>query len=426
MSTDVASAGGSAGGSGSGLGRIDVPGASIERVHRPSQPEDLAAIVAEHHARGEALLVCGGRTRLDQANRADKLAAALSLEALVGVDVFEPDEGVVHARAGTPLQLLRETVAAEGWELPLDAPGPHTTVGGTIAAAALGPRAHVFGRVADAVLGLELVGPDGTSTKCGGRVVKNVTGYDLAKLYTGSFGSLGVIAGAWLRLRPQPARRVVLSARVARDRATFERVRALARSATLRACVWSERADAAQAELVVELGGSEAAVDHDGARLTASLPFVAVADAAGAALRATADRVPAAPVGLDLIDRLRDARARAASAASLGLRVRVPATALAAVRDRIAELGMAVAVDVGIGALTARAESDMEPAVIQRLRESLAAAGGHAVVEWMPRGWHDSLEVFGAPATTLALAANLKLRFDPRRILNPGRFVPGT
>lgn len=388
--------------------RIDVPGASVERVHRPSDVDALAQIVAEHHARSEGLLVCGGRTRLAQANRAEKLAAAIGLDRLAGIDVFEPDEGVVHARAGTPIRALREAVAAEGWELPLDPPGEATTVGGTIASAAVGPRLSVFGRVADAVLGLELVGADGTQTKCGGRVVKNVTGYDMAKLYTGSFGALAVVTGAWLRLRPQPAARVVLAGRVARDRVTFEATRGLARSTTVRAFVWNESpTQTGPAELVVELGGGEAPVAQDRDALCAGLSL-AVAE----------------PLA---VDRLRDERTHAASDAPIGLRARVPANRLEALREILLAAGFAISVDLGVGVVTARggAAGDSSRTLLG-LREQVEASGGLLRFEWLPPVLAESLDVFGEEPGTRALVVSLKQRFDPRRILNPGRFVAGT
>ncbi len=390
-----------------GTARIDVPGASVERIHRPADVAELAALLAERHAKSEAVLVCGGRTRLAFANRARPLAAAISLEALSGVDVFEPDEGVVHALAGTPVRTLQQIVAAEGWELPLDPPGDTATIGGTIASAATGPRAHAFGRVADAVLGLELVGADGTPSKCGGRVVKNVTGYDMAKLYTGSFGSLGVVAGAWLRLRPQPAQRAVLSGAAPRDGARFERARESARSASARAFVWNESPTDAHAELLVELGSGEAGLLHDRERLARDFVLE-----------------PAAP---DAVDRLRDARAEAASRHPIGLRARVLATRLGEMREALLAAGFELSIDLGLGVLTARSgEAPIDAEGLLRLRERAIACGGHASFEWLPAAGFDALDVFGEAPGTRALAAELKKRFDPRGILNPGRFVMGS
>ncbi len=385
--------------------RIEVPGAFVERVDRPARIAELSELLAERHANAAGVLVCGGRTRLEHANRARPLAAAISLDALSGIDVFEPEEGVVHALAGTPIRTLQAAVAAEGWELPLDPPGRATTVGGTIASAAVGPRSHAFGRVADAVLGLELVGADGAVSKCGGRVVKNVTGYDLAKLYTGSFGSLAVVSGAWLRLRPQPVCRLVLGGRSAPDRETFERARALSRAVNVRAFVWSESPDGDGAQIAVELGASEAGVAHDRDRLDGTLGLRTVEP--------------------DAIDRLRDARGRAENGAPLALRARVLATRLEEMRRAVLAAGLAVSIDVGLGIVFASGTL-ADPQALVRLREKAESCGGHASFEWLPPDWYASLDVFGEQPGTRGIAETLKQRFDPRRILNPGRFVAGT
>jgi len=385
--------------------RIEVPGAVVETVHRPASVGELSALLCDFHARREGVLVCGGRTRLGLANPAEKLAAAISLEALAGIDVFEPDEGVVHARAGTPVRALQAAVALEGWELPLDPPGPETTVGGAIASGATGPRAQAFGRVADAVLGLEVVGADGTISKCGGRVVKNVTGYDLAKLYTGSFGSLAVVTGAWLRLRPRPAARVVLSGRVAADDGSFARACAAARGASVRACVWSESPGAEAASLTIELGASPEGIAHDRERLERAFPLV--------------------PGDDDAIDRLRDARTRSGNAAPAALRARALSTRLGAMRAGALAAGLAVSIDLGLGVVDASGEA-ASPGVLAALRTLAEECGGNARIEWRPEAWGGSLDAFGEAPGTRALAAALKHRFDPRRILNPGRFVAGT
>ena len=155
---------------------VRVPGGAVGRVAIPERVEELEAIVRAASEDLDGLLVMGGRTRLDLANPVGAVSLGVSLESMSGIDEFDPDEGVLHAGAGTPIQEIREAVAAEGWELALDTPGATSTIGGTIASGLTGPRAHAFGPVKDAILGLEVVGGDGIATKCGGRVVKNVTG----------------------------------------------------------------------------------------------------------------------------------------------------------------------------------------------------------------------------------------------------------
>lgn len=381
--------------------KIEVPGASIEAVVCPASVAQLEALLRSAAEAHTPFLIAGGRTRLDLANPASSIRTALSLESLSGVLEFEPDEGVLHVAAGTPLALIREIVAQEGWELPLDSPGPNTTVGGTIASAVTGPRAQAFGPVSDAILGLGVVGGDGVASKCGGRVVKNVTGYDLAKLYCGSFGSLAVITSAWLRLRPAAEQRVTLRLGADADRAGFERVRELATLNSVRALIWRE--DDAGHEVVVELGGSSEGVAHDRGRLAEAFALEEVEPGR--------------------VDTLRDARTTAGLGGDdVALRVRVLGSSAEAMRTTLRASGLEVSVDPGLGVLHARGRVG-DVGVLHGLRSRAEQGGGFATFEGLPDAWRGEVDVFGPLGGTEALHATLARRFDPAGILNPGRFV---
>ena len=322
------------------------------------------------------------------------------MAALSGIDEFEPDEGVLHAAAGTPLKVIREAVADHGWELPLDAAGANATIGGTIAAAATGPRGQLFGRVKDAILGLEVVGGDGVATKCGGRVVKNVTGYDMAKLYCGSFGSLAIVTGAWLRLRPAPAVRRRLRAEGGVDAETFEAIRKASRTIASRALCWEQQAGASNAEVVAELGGSAEGVEHEAARLNEVLSFSEVTE--------------------ERIDSIRAERAE--SAHSVMVRARVLGSRLSELRNAFVDAGLSISCDPGIGAIYGFGTLS-DSAALLGLRARAESCGGYAVFEALPPEWGDEVDVFGAHDGTEEIAATLTSRFDPAGILNPGRFV---
>ena len=379
---------------------VEVPGERVESVCGPQNVDEVCEIVGGAAREREGLLVLGGRTRLGWANPAGPLALALSTRGLSGVDTFEPDEGVVHAAAGTPLAEVREVVEGEGWELPLDSPGPDTTVGGTIASAVTGPRAQAFGSVKDALLGLEVVGGDGAPSKCGGRVVKNVTGYDMAKLYCGSFGAFAVVTGAWLRLRPLPACRETWRGELDAGAEDFDAMRRLASLVSVRALVWVQRPGADRAEVVVELGGSTEGVAEDRTRLAKKLLLE----------EAEPGRV----------DALRDARA--AAEGPVRFRARVPGSRCDAMRSAVVEAGLGVSSDPGLGVVQAWGEL-LEASQLAALRALAESAGGFLTVEAMPDAWRGSVDVFGAIGGTASLVATLKERFDPAGILNPGRFV---
>jgi glycolate oxidase FAD binding subunit len=253
--------------------------------------------------------------------------------------------------------------------------------------------------VSNAILGLDVVGADGVASKCGGRVVKNVTGYDLAKLYCGSFGTLAVITGAWLRLRPMPAERRVFSARSGWGRADFEACRSLSRLESVRALVWNQAPGGESGEVVIELGGSEEGVAHDRNRIATLLDLS----------EAAANR----------IDSLRDERAEVGNDAVV-LRVRVLGTECEALTRMILRMGLVVSVDPGLGVIHARGRLD-SPEQLLAIRKSARAGGGFATFEVLPDAWRSELSVFDEASGSEALTTSLKNRFDPAGILNPGR-----
>jgi glycolate oxidase FAD binding subunit len=380
---------------------VRVPGGAVGRVAAPERVEELEAIVRAASEDLDGLLVMGGRTRLDLANPVGAVSLGISLESMSEIDEFDPDEGVLHAGAGTPIPKIREAVAAEGWELALDTPGATSTIGGTIASGVTGPRAHGFGPVKDAILGLEVVGGDGVATKCGGRVVKNVTGYDLAKLYCGSFGTLAIVTGAWLRLRPTPAERRAIVATVPAEEAAFEAIRKLGERPSVRASIWRESPESGPgARLLVELGGSGAGVEAD---LAAFREIASFDDASTTDVDLARDELLA--TGPDVV-----------------LRARVLGTNVAAFKSAALAAGLEVLVESGPGVVRARgALRSVE--VLLGLRETAVRLGGFATFERIPEEWRPELDVFGDVGGALEIVSALARRFDPSGILNPGRFV---
>jgi glycolate oxidase FAD binding subunit len=317
-----------------------------------------------------------------------------------------------QVRAGTPLSELRAAVRAGGWELPLDAPGAGATVGGVLAAAAVGPRAQGFGLPRDLVLGLEVALASGERTRCGGRVVKNVTGYDLNKLYTGSFGTLGVIEGAWLRLRPLPERTAVLEAAGSNLDGICERGLAAARLPSARAAAIAASArnpTAREVRLVVELAGDARSVEHDAAWLEG--------------------QCEARPVESGALDQVR--ALQAAEPGSSGLRFRIDAlpSHLEPALAQLCGVSATVLAYPGLGllyaevALEGERQAEEVDAAFRRIARTARAAGGGFVCEAAPPWAKRGRDVFGEAPAALPLMAALKRRFDPDGVLNPGRFA---
>jgi glycolate oxidase FAD binding subunit len=380
---------------------IAVDGVPVTATLAPRDEEALAgALVALGEARCAAIPL-GAGTQLGLGNVPRRADCFLSLEAFAGIDELDASEGVCHAGAGTPLADLRARALEAGWELPIDDAGRGGTLGGALATASLAPRALGFGRPRDVVLGCEVVLADGLRTRCGGRVVKNVTGYDMAKLYTGSLGALGVITGAWLRLRPRPAAvRVLASDDLADADAVALGVDA-ARLVTARSCLLSDEAHGMRA--TVELAGDAASVERDADRL------------AQRGLRVT---TPA----------LRDAAANRRYAGlpdTLRFVVSSLPTALAPCVALLRATGAELLVLPGLGLACARAPAGAAEALFEASAQAAQQGLGGFVCELAPPDVKRGRDVFGAPRAEAVLAHALKARFDLGEVLNRGRGAGG-
>lgn len=178
-----------------------MPADTAVRAHTT---QDVAACVNDALARRTPLRIVGRGHWLDAGAPASP-ATPLALDALSGIVAYTPGDLTLTARAGTALSDIAAVTAEHGQWLALDPFGTDDgTIGATIATASAGPLAHAFGTPRDAALGLEVVTGDGAIVRTGGRVVKNVAGFDLTRLFTGSWGTLGVITEVTVRLRARP------------------------------------------------------------------------------------------------------------------------------------------------------------------------------------------------------------------------------
>ncbi|NUW37516.1 FAD-binding oxidoreductase [Nonomuraea sp. SMC257] len=180
-----------------------VGGVTPRWVALPETVEEVSAVLRACAEGDLALTPAGGGTKLHWGAPPERCDVLLDLCCLNEVLEHAAGDLVVRVQAGVTMGALAGVLAAEEQELALDAP-PEATVGGTLATAACGPRAFRYGAPRDLLIGVTVVLADGTVARSGGKVVKNVAGYDLGKLFTGSYGTLGVIAEAAFRLHPLP------------------------------------------------------------------------------------------------------------------------------------------------------------------------------------------------------------------------------
>ncbi len=379
-------------------------GVPVRRVVRPANADQVGACLALAREGHVALIVSGGGTKLAWGNRCDAPGLVrLELGRLDQVVDLDADEGVATVEAGIGVAVLSNHAEPHGLTTLLDTSHAGGTVGGSIATEAFGPEFSLDRRARDELLGLEVALPDGSLTHAGGRVIKNVTGFDLVRLYCGSFGTLGVITRATLRLRPLPARREVHVVELAGFGAALERARELvergvdAQGVAARPC-------AERVELIWLLEGSET-------------------DVAERARRSAGERRDAAEW-----EGVR--RARVADPAAPPDEGRARVRLFGRPSDT---LGMIGAVERAAGrgalrlALPAAGVVFAEPAeeALEAMLEAAVRGPYGALVERASAAWKAGHDVFGAPPDSLALMRALKARFDPERVLAPGRFVAG-
>jgi glycolate dehydrogenase FAD-binding subunit len=397
----------------------------------PANTEAVAEIVGNCDRTGEKVVIAGGATLAGMGFPPERADVTLSTAGLKGVVANERADLVVAVRAGTPLQDVTSLLAGQGQFVPFDAPRPqYATLGGTLATGWLGPRRHLYGRLRDYLIGTTIVLADGTIARAGGMVVKNVAGYDMSRLYAGSFGTLGVLTQANLKTIPSlPCARLFLAPLPERTRE-----RACNQLSTLKippsAAFWIdgfhravEGDDGAEGRIFALLEGSAALLDRATLELRSALgragvPETHVVDAGAR----------------EAFERVVDAYVATLGERSVTYRLyafpdEAPARARAAheVADSF-KLRAETIVDVMNGDVVLRV-SDREAhgfgAKIEAFDDSLHEIEPRAQVVASKHPHRPFLRVWGDPPPAIERMRELKVRFDPNRTLNPGCFVGG-
>lgn len=375
-----------------------VDGMVPARVERPTSVDSLAAVIGAADREREAVVLWGGGTRIGVGDPPERYDVAVDLTALRGVIEHSPADLVCTVRAGTPLSDLGYALDKSGQRWPVEAPWPRSaTVGGTIAGAAVGASRLRYQHPRDWIIGCTAVLGDGTITRAGGRVVKNVTGYDLTRLYCGSYGTLVALAEITLKLVAVPEVTITLRTS-ATDPAAALRLAAQVRATHL-------PLDA----LAIATGRAAMSVGE-----TATCLLVRVAGpltAVGRVARGLSEHAPFSETA-SMWDRLADVTAASAPIA----RAIWPAGHLPPIE---VDLSHAVIYPgSGIAFLT----DELAPAAFIRARAALEAVDGALIVERGTADFKRSVGgAWGRPGVPLAIARALKQRFDPRGVLAPGR-----
>jgi glycolate oxidase FAD binding subunit len=410
------------------LSAFAVDGITPQAAVAPSSYEQVAEVVRYAHTEGLAVIPRGGGTHMHIGNVPGRYDIALSLSRLDQVVEHEPADLTVTCQAGITLDRLQRQLGQHGQLVPLGLPagrhgpawGEEPTIGGILAANAFGPSRHAYGAPRDFTIGMKLVTADGRITKAGGRVVKNVAGYDLCKLYIGSLGTLGVIVEAAFKLAPMPkVERTAIAAFDTPGQACAFAAELQHRRLSLRAVQLLNTTAASTVELAQQ-GLCALVLDLAGTPQAVARSRREIGDLARDAAADLSDTDDAASVWESTC------RLVSPDDASLLCKASALPTHLPALIESLETVDgpphiLALPTVGVVYASWPRLEN--AEAAIGRLRTAVTAVDGSLVLERCPLDIKPRLDVFGDPPPSLDLMRRVKEQFDPMGVLSPGRQV---
>jgi glycolate oxidase FAD binding subunit len=403
------------------------PGPAPSFVASPGSTEQAAALLRVAAGHELAVVARGGGSRLSWGNPPGRCDLVIDMSRMSAVIEHAAGDLIARMQAGARMGDVAAELAQAGQEIALDVPAA-ASVGGVVASGLAGPRRLRYGTPRDLLIGITVVRADGVIAKSGGKVVKNVAGYDLGKLFAGSAGTLGLITEATFRLHPLPAVRAYVTAEYAAVPVACDAVAAAANSPLTASAVELSRASrGAPIRVGVLLEGSAEGVEARAGRMGDLLgPAAVAADppgwwpaapgaaAAGETLVRVSFWVSALGRVLDAID---------AAAQQAGVPVATEGSAGAGVlyvrTGAASGAGAASGTGDGAGAQPGAA------AFVAALRGAVAGERSGVVVLTAPAAVRDGLAAGGGmsgPVPGLALMRSVKDRFDPGHLMAPGRF----
>ncbi len=386
-----------------------IDGTSPALVLLPKDEEACARALTLCHQEGMAVVPVGAGTRLDVGNPPNRLDAYLSTLGLEGVEDHIPGDLTVAVRAGTRLGTLQRELAGAGQFLPVDPPFPEkATIGGIMALGEPGFRRRPGARPRDLLLGFEAVLADGTPVKAGGRVVKNVAGYEVMKLFVGSQGTLAVMTRAFLRLRALPEEVVTVALRFRRASGAADAFRMISRLAL-----------APEAVALLNPSYAEELGLADWTILLRFEGFGEEAREGAEELRRRQAPRPVEAVASSLWDDLRDFPLRSLGVGEMLLRGQTAPARSFGLAERWQDGGALVAYPDG-GLVYSHTQ---DPEALAHRRDAAKLEGANVVVERAPSSLKAEADIFGELPGGFELMKRTKEKLDPKGILSPGRFV---
>ncbi len=422
-----------------------VDGVVPEAAVAPRSVEQVLSVVRLAAESRSAIVPRGGGTVIGAGMPPERHDIALETRSLDKLIFHEPADLVACAEAGMTLETLNKELAKHGQMLPLDVPNPgRATLGGVLAANTSGPRRGGYGTARDRVIGLKVVDPSGTLVKGGGRVVKNVAGYDLPKLFIGAHGTLGVIVETALKLSPLPAKTATVVGAFGKVGQALEaglavldkglRPQALS---LLNGTAYRLGAKHAQMPsisdrdyfLAVEVTGVLPVVERQQTTVQRT-----ITEAGGKAVIAD-DSIQQEGFWRAIVDTGRTAQHPATMITRFACRWEAIEKLVLGHEAQAESNGFEAAIEVYLGVGVGRsawwADQRGEPdevklaAIVGILRKAGEISGGPFVVEVAPVGVKERVDVWGPAGGGFEVMRRLKASLDPDEIMSPGRFLGG-
>jgi glycolate oxidase FAD binding subunit len=383
-------------------------------VVEPGSVEEISDVMKLAASEGLAVAPRGSGTKTHIGDPPRRLDLIVSTARMNEVLEHTPGDQIIRLEAGVKLEDLQEHISGSNQMLSIDPPESGPTIGGIVAANSSGPRRYRYGTIRDLIIGITVVLHDGTVAKAGGKVVKNVAGYDLSKLFTGSLGTLGVIATANFRLHPRPEASRIVAVEVAGPQQAQAAAQAIVHS-QVEATAVELRYGESEKQLAVLLESIPGGID-------------AKAETASFLLKQFGEVRT-----LSEEDHPGDPTPQVAD--EVVLKIGVPPVDLAAVLESV--LGAAKRKGLAHPRITGHAgtgvtfvgfsgeNEDGAAGFVEEMREIWVRRGGNVTLQRASLTLKQRVSTWDNGGDYLGLVRRVKEKFDPRGGMNPGRFLGG-
>ena len=404
-------------------------------IERPETLDELSNTLSSITTSGRSATPWGGGTRIGVGNIPSSYDVAINLNGFIGEIEHEPGDMTVVANAGVTIGALNTLLAKEGQRLAFEVRNPgKATVGGSVASNAPGRRQSSTGGIRDWVIGMQIVLADGTVTKTGGRVVKNVQGYELHRLHTGAYGTLGVVSQAAFKLLPLPPEQQTVIAwfedETTANEVGMKLVNGLFLPESISALTGPVAKQTVEAAgetvtsdevttLLIKLGGGVRSIERQ---------VNEVVGAAGAA-SATGYAVLSDVAAKSAWAKLEDAESNSSLAVRMTSRPLATLKASNSTRTKISNShshDISTISDLGFGASTIFSNpenNDDASSHTAIIVDEISKHLGSYVIERCPLNVKQGRDVFSDVGSSIDLMRRIKAQYDPANTLNPGRFA---